>query len=53
VYDVYGRTIASQPVTEVSGACNFGLADLAAGVYIIKMEENGHSVELQRLTVTH
>ena len=52
IYDVYGRVVASQPTTNTSGTWNFQLNNLAAGSYIVSMEENGHKVQLQHLTVT-
>ena len=53
IYDMYGRIIAQQPYANASGSWILQLNNLAAGSYLVRMEENGHTVQVQHLTITH
>ena len=53
IYDALGRKIADMQVTDAAGSVTIPLNSVAAGTYLVRMEESGQTVHLQHLSVTH
>ncbi|MBX2905490.1 MAG: PKD domain-containing protein [Taibaiella sp.] len=53
VYDALGREVAAVPVSAASGTVTIPLGNAAPGIYLVKMEENGRALHVQRLVVSH
>ena len=52
IYDATGRKVAETQVYDSKGSTSLSLSNLAAGVYLVRMEENGRSIHVQQLSVT-
>ncbi|WP_118952632.1 PKD domain-containing protein [Taibaiella helva] len=53
VYDIAGRKVAEHKVTESRGKWIMGTHEWISGMYLIRMEADGETLHVQRLSVTH
>lgn len=53
VYDISGRKVAEQKVTEQKGKWIMQTGTWISGMYLIRMEAEGKTLHVQRLAVTH
>lgn len=53
VYDALGRQVAAVPVGTASGTVTIPLGNAAPGIYLVKMEEDGRALHVQRLVISH
>ncbi|WP_118976693.1 PKD domain-containing protein [Taibaiella koreensis] len=53
VYDIAGRKVATHKVTESKGKWIMGTSEWISGMYLIRMEADGETLHVQRLSVTH
>ncbi len=53
VYDMVGKPVYIQPVTTAVGNMQIPVESLASGTYLLRMEENGRTIQVQRISVVH
>lgn len=53
VYDMAGRKVSVVPVAGADGTQTLQVADWTPGVYVLRMEENGHILHTQKITISH
>ena len=53
VYDMMGRKVAATTPGEVHGNWILDMTNWTAGVYIVRMEADGKTLQTQRLVITH
>ncbi|MBS1530569.1 MAG: T9SS type A sorting domain-containing protein [Bacteroidetes bacterium] len=53
VYDMTGKMVAQVPVTDMDGTISVPVANLAAGTYVVRMEEEGKTIQVAHLAITH
>jgi len=51
VYDALGRQVTEIPVLSASGTISIPMGKAAPGIYLVKMEENGRTLHVQRLII--
>lgn len=52
IYDVHGRKIAEYRPKEKQGMWQLPLAPWTNGIYLVRMEENGQTIQTQRLVIS-
>ncbi|MBS1528666.1 MAG: hypothetical protein JSU01_00040 [Bacteroidetes bacterium] len=45
--------VAQIPVTDMDGTISVPVAHLAAGTYVVRMEEEGKTIQVAHLAITH
>lgn len=53
IYDMVGKVVSTQPATDAKGTVSVSTAELAAGSYMVRMEESGKTIHTQKLTISH
>jgi len=53
IYDELGRKIQSYNPQSVNDSWYLNTASLAAGLYIVRMEADGQTLQLQRVVINH
>ncbi|MBS1616564.1 MAG: T9SS type A sorting domain-containing protein, partial [Bacteroidetes bacterium] len=53
VYDMVGKPVYIHPVTGAVGNMQISVESLASGTYLLRMEENGRTIQVQRISVVH
>lgn len=53
VYDMTGSRVAEYLVPQAHGSHSIQVVEWTAGVYILRMEEDGQAIHTQKLTIRH
>ncbi|MEO6831091.1 MAG: T9SS type A sorting domain-containing protein, partial [Chitinophagaceae bacterium] len=53
VYDLTGKAVITQAVNDATGTMSIPVDALAGAVYMVRMEQNGRAVQIQRVSITH
>ncbi|MEO6831093.1 MAG: T9SS type A sorting domain-containing protein [Chitinophagaceae bacterium] len=53
VYDLTGKAVFTQAVNDATGTISIPVDALAGAVYMVRMEQNGLTIQIQRVSITH